>query len=95
MLNVGFFLNVSVSVVSPFVIRSDEGLKLEKSAFLIFHRSNSTLINSFYKTRFFIKLDVSLVQRHFGGVREKRGTVVILVQGFAKMLWCQNKSRTW
>ena len=34
------------------VIRFDEGLTLEASAFQIFHGSNSTFINSFDKTKF-------------------------------------------
>ena len=34
------------------VIRSDEGLTLETSAFQIFHGGNSTFINSFDKTQF-------------------------------------------
>ena len=34
------------------LIRSDEGLTLETSAFLIFHGGNSTFINSFDKTKF-------------------------------------------
>ena len=34
------------------IIRSDEGLTLETSAFQVFHAGNSTLINSFDKTRF-------------------------------------------
>ena len=35
-----------------FVIRSDEGLTLETSAFQIFHGGNFTFINSFHKTKF-------------------------------------------
>ena len=37
---------------SEFVIRSDEGLTLETSAFQIFHGVNFTFINSFDKTKF-------------------------------------------
>jgi len=33
-------------------IRSDEGLTLELSTFLIFHGGNATFINSFDKTKF-------------------------------------------
>ena len=33
-------------------VRSDERLTLETSAFQIFHRGNSTFINSFHKTKF-------------------------------------------
>ena len=33
-------------------IRSDDGLKLETSAFQIFHHGNSTFINSFDETKF-------------------------------------------
>ena len=33
-------------------IRSDEGLTLETSSFQIFHRGNSTFINSFDKSKF-------------------------------------------
>ena len=33
------------------VIRSEEGLTLEKSPFLLFHGGNSTFINSFDKTK--------------------------------------------
>ena len=35
------------------LIRSDEGLTLETSAFQIFHGGNSTFINSFDKTKLF------------------------------------------
>ena len=35
-----------------FVLRSDEGLSLETSAFQIFHGGNSTFFNSFHKTNF-------------------------------------------
>ena len=34
-------------------VRSDKRLTLETSAFQIFHRGNSTFINSFHKTKFF------------------------------------------
>ena len=43
---------VSVTKEEMFVIRSDEGLMLETSAFQIFHGGNSTFINSFDKTKF-------------------------------------------
>ena len=33
-------------------VRSDKRLTLETSAFQIFHRGNSTFINSFHKTKF-------------------------------------------
>ena len=35
------------------MLRSDEGLTLETSAFQIFHGDNSTFINSFDKTKNF------------------------------------------
>ena len=38
----------------PNSICSDEGLTLETSAFQIFHGGNSTFINSFDKTKFFL-----------------------------------------
>ena len=42
-------------------IRSDEGLTLETSAFLIFHSGYSTFINSFDKTKFLSISDVILI----------------------------------
>jgi len=49
---------------------SDQGLTLETSAFQIFHDDNSTLINSFDKTKFFLlshrrSYTVSLEKRNF------------------------------
>ena len=41
-------------------IRSDEGLTLETSAFLIFPGGNSTFINSFDKTKFLFKVTFHL-----------------------------------
>ena len=41
-------------------LRSDEGLTLETSAFLIFHGGNSTFINSFDKTKLPCKLVSSM-----------------------------------
>ena len=46
-------LNARVqSALIPAVIRSDEGLTLETSAFLIFHGGYSSFINSFDETKF-------------------------------------------
>jgi len=38
--------------VKPFVIRYEEGLTLETSAYQIFHGGNSTFIKSFDKNKF-------------------------------------------
>jgi len=42
-------------------VRSDKGLTLETSAFRIFHRGNSTFINSFHKTKFLFHSSTDVV----------------------------------
>ena len=60
-LNVLFWYDTTKVVRVAERTGSNEGLRLEKSAFQIFHGDNSSFINSFDKTKFsFIRVNLKL-----------------------------------
>ena len=75
-------------------IRSDKGLMLETSAFLIFHGDNSTFINLFDKTKFFIYITLTLytgMQSRFWRQIRNRPTPLLTREekmlGFFRKFW--------